>query len=291
MENKEYYSKIIAGTMTWGSWGKQFSKAEMTEMIRYCVDLGITTFDHADIYGDYNNEAAFGNAFAASGVKREEVQLITKCGIQFDTKDRPNRVKHYNYSAEYIIWSVERSLKNLKTDFVDLLLLHRPSPLINPNEVAEAVRSLKKSGKILELGVSNFSPSQVALLETETTVFGNQVEFSLTANEVMFDGTLDDCIANKRMAMSWSPLGAYFRENTSQTQRIHRVLEPMTETYQATEDQLLLAWILKHPAGVFPVVGTANKSRLKAALEATTIEMELEDWFLLLEASKGQEVP
>ncbi len=291
MKNKSNYSKIIAGTMTWGSWGKGFATPQMTQMIQDCLALGITTFDHADIYGGYTNEAEFGKAFSQVSVSRDAVQLITKCGIQFDSEARSNRVKHYNYSKEYIMWSVERSLKSLQTDYIDLLLLHRPSPLMRPTEIAEAITKLKKEGKIIDFGVSNFTPSQIALIETEVPVAGNQVEFSLTANGAMYDGSLDDCIIGKRMAMSWSPLGTYFREQTEKTQRIKQALETMTEKYGASEDQLLLAWILHHPSEVFPVVGTATKSRLKDALAATGIEMELEDWFVLLEASMGNEVP
>ncbi|NHF58863.1 aldo/keto reductase [Flavobacteriaceae bacterium TP-CH-4] len=291
MKNKIKYSKIIAGTMTWGRWGKRFPLAQMVKMIHGCVDLGITTFDHADIYGDYTTEAEFGKAFSSSKTKRDKIQLITKCGIQFDTKERPNKVKHYNYSKDYILWSVDRSLQNLQTDYIDLLLLHRPSPLLSPAEIGEAVDSLKNTGKIRDFGVSNFTPSQIALLETVLPVSGNQMEYSLTANEVQYNGILDDCIVGKRIAMSWSPLGSYFKENTPKTQRIQRVLEPLTEKYDATEDQLLLAWILRHPANIHPVVGTANESRLKKSVDALKIQMELEDWFLLLEASKGSEVP
>lgn len=291
MKNKSNYSKIIAGTMTWGSWGKAFTTPEMTQMIQDCFALGITTFDHADIYGGYTNEAEFGKAFSQVQLYRDRVQLITKCGIQFDAEARSNKVKHYNYSKEYIIWSVERSLKNLQTDYIDLLLLHRPSPLMRPTEIVEAITKLKKEGKIIDFGVSNFTPSQIALIETEVPVAGNQVEFSLTANQAMYDGSLDDCIIGNRMAMSWSPLGSYFREQTEKTLTIQQALEPMTEKYGASEDQLLLAWILQHPSGVYPVVGTATKSRLKDALAATNIEMELEDWFILLEASAGNEVP
>jgi predicted oxidoreductase len=129
------------------------------------------------------------------------------------------------------------------------------------------------------------------MLETSVPVSANQVEFSLTANEVIYDGTLDDCIANKRMAMSWSPLGSYFKKENLEVKRIQKVITPLMEKYDASADQLLLAWILKHPAKVYPVVGTATKSRLKDALRATEIKLELQDWFMLLEASQGQEVP
>jgi len=291
MQRNTFYSKVIAGTMTWGSWGKQFSKSEMSAMMNHCLAIGITTFDHADIYGDYTTEADFGKAFSEAKIPREDIQLISKCGIQFDAKDRKNRVKHYNYSKKHIIWSVEQSLRNLNTDYLDMLLLHRPSPLMQPQEIGEAIEKLQKEGKIKDFGVSNFTPSQIALLETVVPVVGNQVEFSLTQSVVMNDGTLDDCLANTRMAMSWSPLGSYFRENNSTTERIKQCIAPMLEKYNATPDQLLLAWVLKHPCGMYPVVGTTTKSRLEAAFNATKIDLELQDWFLMLEAANGAEVP
>lgn len=291
MDNRTSYSRIIAGTMTWGSWGKQLSKKEMIVLMHHCLEAGISTFDHADIYGGYTNEAEFGTAFAESEITRENIQLITKCGIQFDAEARKNSIKHYNYSKEYIVWSAERSLKNLKTDFIDLFLLHRPSPLMQPTDIAEAIMQLQREGKIKEFGVSNFTPSQIALLETAVPVAVNQVEFSLTANDVMRDGTLDDIIIHNRMGMSWSPLGILFKEKNKQTRRIRSILRSMMKKYNAAEDQLLLAWILKHPAAMYPVVGTATPGRLSAAASAVKIDMELEDWFALLTASEGNEVP
>jgi len=276
--------------MTWGKWGKQLSTAEMIALMNHCVENKITTFDHADIYGDYTNEEDFGKAFSKSSIKREDVQLISKCGIQFNVKERSNRVKHYDYNASYIISSVERSLKMLQTDYLDLLLLHRPSPLMDPSEIAEAIDKLKIEGKIKQFGVSNFSPSQIQLIEKEIQVEANQVEFSLSSNKVMNDGTLNDCVTFDRLAMSWSPLGSYFREDSKANLRIKMVLADLTKKYGATEDQLLLAWILKHPSTIHPVVGTATPQRLKLAMDAVEIDMELQDWFILLEANEGHEV-
>ncbi|MFD2586645.1 aldo/keto reductase family oxidoreductase [Croceitalea marina] len=290
MQETNLYSKIIAGTMTWGSWGKRLSISEITDLMNYCVEVGITTFDHADIYGDYENETDFGKAYAKSGLDRSKIQLISKCGIQM-TSGRKNKVAHYQYDADYIIWSAEQSLKKLQTDYLDLLLLHRPSPLMQPDEIAEGIQKLMADGKIKAFGVSNFSPSQIAMLETRLSVTGNQVEFSLTHDQPMYDGTFDDCIAKNRMAMSWSPLGNYFREENEQNSRIKAVMEVLKEKYNADESQLLLAFILKHPVGIYPVVGTATKERLKASMEAVSIALELEDWFVLLEASKGEQVP
>ena len=290
MNNKSNYSRIIAGTMTWGNWGKQLSTAQMVSLLEHCLENKITTFDHADIYGDYTNEAQFGKALATSSIARENIQLISKCGIQFDANERAKRVKHYEYGKAYIIESVERSLNLLQTEYLDLLLLHRPSPLMNPTEIAEAVHQLKEQGKIKQFGVSNFTPSQIQLIEKEIQVEANQVEFSLSSNKVMNDGTLDDCIIKNRMAMSWSPLGSYFREETQANKRTQKVLAEFTKKYDATEDQLLLAWILKHPSKIHPVVGTATPERLKSAMDSLKIKMDLQDWFILLEANEGHEV-
>ncbi len=291
MENQYAYSKIIAGTMGWGSWGKGHSQAEMARLISDCTEFGITTFDHADIYGNYTNEAEFGKAFRESGIDREKIQLITKCGIQKEAVGRGNRIKHYNYSEEYILWSAEQSLKHLQTEYLDLLLLHRPSPLMHPDPIARAINKLKNQGKIKSFGVSNFTASHIAMIESSIPVSANQVEFSLTSPGVMYDGTLDDCITGGRMAMSWSPLGIFFKENNPQTARIAEVIAALSKKYESSADQLLLAWILKHPAKVFPVVGTATVNRIKDAMSATKLQLELEDWFLLLKASQGHEVP
>lgn len=285
------FSRIISGTMTWGAWGKRLSKKEMTALINFCVENGITSFDHADIYGGYTTEAEFGNSFVESGVSREDIQLISKCGIQYLSDNRNNTVKHYDYSADYIIWSAETSLKHLKTEYLDLLLLHRPSPLMRPEVISEAVSKLKAQGKIKGFGVSNFTPSQTELIATQTEVSVNQIEFSLTHHEAMHNGMLDDMMVRHITPMAWSPLGHVFKEDTEKTKRIHKQLDAMAERYSATKDQLLLAWTLKHPSGIHPVVGTTNKSRLRHAANATAIDLELEDWFKILVACQGHKVP
>ena len=149
---------------------------------------------------------------------------------------------------------------------------------------------MKNAGKIKKFGVSNFTVSQVALLETAISISGNQVEFSLTSNSAMYDGSLDDCMTHKRMTMSWSSLGSYFKEENDKTKRIRKVLKKLTAKYNANESQLLLAWVLKHPSSIFPVVGTTEPKRLLESMEALKINLELQDWFMLLEASKGKEV-
>lgn len=285
------FSRLVAGAMTWGSWGKKYSSRQMQELMEHCLEEGIHTFDHADIYGDYSTEEDFGKALAESSIDREEIELVSKCGIQMLGDARPNRVKHYNYTRDYIVESAERSLKLLKTDYLDLYLLHRPSPLMDPEVIAAAVDHLQQRGMIRAFGVSNFSPSQVQLLDKATPVMANQVACSLTDPIAMFDGTLDDCISNNRMAMAWSPLGDFFREEQSNGTALKEQLEKLKEKYNASSTQLLLAWILKHPAKIHPVIGTTRKERISEANKALSLELDLEDWFLLLEASRGEEVP
>ncbi len=158
-------------------------------------------------------------------------------------------------------------------------------------EIGEAITILKKDGKIKDFGVSNFTPSQMDMIGLRMDIDVNQIEFSLTQHSAMHDGTLDFMKTNGIQPMAWSPLGSVFREDNEQTRRIHKQLGELMDKYNATEDQLLIAWILKHPAGIYPVVGTTNKTRLTQAMEASKIELELEDWFLILVASQGHKVP
>lgn len=285
------YSRIIAGCMSWGAWGKQLSTEEMVTQILNTLEAGITTFDHADIYGDYTTEAGFGKAFLQSRIERESIQLISKCGIQYVGSTRNNQIKHYNYSKDYIVWSVEKSLTDLQTDYLDLLLLHRPSPLMHPNEIAEAVFQLKEEGKIIEFGVSNFTKSQMELIQSAVPINANQIEFSLTQHSSMHKGELYYMLQHKLTPMCWSPLGNVFKEDNESNKRIKNVLSNLTSKYNASEDQLLLAWILKHPANIHPVIGTTTHERIRNAVSSVEIELELEDWFQLLVAQQGHKVP
>lgn len=289
---KTEYSRIIQGCMNWGLWGKQLSEDQMIAMVHHCMEQGITTFDHADIYGDYSTEEEFGNAFAKAGIDRTKIQLISKCGIQYRENARPeNEIKHYQYDSDYIIASAERSLRLLKTDYLDLLLLHRPSPLMHPDEIGAAVSKLQSEGKIKDFGVSNFTPNQIDLVNTKASISVNQIEISLTTNTSLFDGGLDQMMTQNITPMSWSPLGSVFKEATDQTERIRWTLSQLSNKYDATEDQLLLAWLLYLPSGVHPVIGTTNKDRITAATKAIDIPLELQDWFALLVASQGHKVP
>lgn len=287
--NTTSLSKIVAGTMNWGVWDKNLGVSEMVHMINICVENKISTFDHADIYGGYTTETQFGKAFTESKVSRERIQLISKCGIQH-TDGRPNNIKHYNFSKEYIIWSVENSLKNLQTDFLDVLLLHRPSPLMIADEIAEAVEKLKSDGKIIDFGLSNFTSSQTSLISQKTKVNYNQIQFSATHHQAMLNGSLDYMQTHNIRPMSWNPLGTVFREDIEQTRRLKKLLLQLVSKYGVGSDTILLAWVLKHPANVIPVAGTVNVARIQALMKATTLQMETEDWFAIWTESMGNRV-
>lgn len=285
-------SPIIAGVMNWGIWDKNLNTNEMNHLINLFFENGITSFDHADIYGGYTTEAAFGKAWANSKIDRKKVQLISKCGIQYVSENRPeNVIKHYNYSKEYIIWSAENSLKNLQTDYLDVFLLHRPSPLLQADEVAEAVEKLKSDGKIISFGVSNFTPFQTELLRQKTEVSFNQIQFSATNHEAMLDGSLDYMQLHKITPMAWNPLGVVFRENTEQTQRLKLLFSKLVDKYHVGSDLILLAWIIQHPANILPIAGTINVSRIQQLMKAKSLLLDSQDWFAIWTESMGNKVP
>ncbi|MBP7396107.1 MAG: aldo/keto reductase [Flavobacterium sp.] len=288
---KSSLSPIIAGAMNWGVWDKNLKTKEMENLIHICFENKITTFDHADIYGSYTTEAQFGKALSNSKIKREQIQLISKCGIQMLAEKRNNTIKHYDYSKDYIIWSVENSLKNLKTDFLDVLLLHRPSPLMQADEIAEAVEKLKSEGKIIDFGVSNFTSSQTELIRQKTPISYNQIQFSATDYQPMLDGSLDYMQLHQIRPLSWNPLGSVFRQENMQTYRLRKLLATLVSKYEIGADTILLAWILKHPAHIIPIAGTVNVARIQALMKATELQLSQEDWFAIWTESMGNEVP
>jgi predicted oxidoreductase len=285
-----HFSEIIAGTMTWGKWGKALSTDQMTERIESAVSMGVSSFDHADIYGDYTTETEFGAAFEQSNIERSSVQLITKCGIQM-TRGRDHQVKHYQYDYDYIMYSVQRSLEQLRTSYIDALLLHRPSPLMVPEEIGRAIAALLESGQIKSFGLSNFLPHQVDAIARFTPVQCNQVQFSITHTDVMYDGTLDQALAQSIVPMAWKPLGGLFDTQDERAARIREVADPLCKKYGLSLAGLGIAFIKKHPSGVLPVVGTTEPERLADLLKASKVDLELQDWFVLLEASQGRRVP
>ena len=265
-------SRIISGTMNWGTWGANYSKQEMCQLISESFDSGINSFDHADIYGGYTTEESFGDAFTDTGIKREDVFFISKCGIMYPSKKLPIKTKHYDYSEDHIIKSVNNSLKYLQTDYLDCLLLHRPSPLMDINIIANTVKGLIKSGKIKSFGVSNFTADQMDMFKGKVEILYNQINLSLTHLDHMFDGTLEYMQANNILPMAYSPLGSYFKEESN---KIKKVVESLKDKYSCTDYQLLISWLLKHPSKVYPVIGTTKSDRIKKSMKSLKIEIEL----------------
>lgn len=288
---KTILSPVIAGTMNWGTWDKNLNTTQMSNLIQVFLENNVSSFDLADIYGGYTTEASFGKALEKTKTDRTKLQLISKCGIQYVAESRENKIKHYQYDKDYIIWSVENSLKNLRTDYLDILLLHRPSPLMEADEIAEAVAKLKADGKIIDFGVSNFSSSQTELIRTKTQVDYNQIQFSATHHEAMTDGNLDYMQIHNIKPMAWNPLGSVFRENTSQTRRLKELLANLVQKYGVGSDTILLAWILKHPAKIIPIAGTVNVARIQNLQKATQLDLDKEDWFAIWTESMGHRVP
>lgn len=288
---KTILSPVIAGTMNWGIWDKNLNTTQMSNLIQVFIENKVSSFDLADIYGGYTTEASFGKALEKSKADRTKLQLISKCGIQYVAEARDNKIKHYQYDKDYIIWSVEQSLKNLRTDYLDILLLHRPSPLMEADEIAEAVARLKKDGKIRDFGLSNFTSSQTELIRSKTQVDYNQIQFSATNHEAMTDGSFDYMQIHNIRPMAWNPLGSVFRENTSQTRRLKELLANLVQKYGFGSDTILLAWILKHPAKIIPIVGTVNVARIQNLQKATRLELDKEDWFAIWTESMGHRVP
>ena len=288
-------SPVIAGCMKWGQWGVNYSTAQYLQLIEDCIAHTITSFDHADIYGDYTVEEEFGNALKQKPHLRQQMQLITKCGIRRFTPNRPEHTIHsYDTSRKHIITSAERSLKNLNTDFIDLLFIHRPDPLMDPHEIAEAFDQLKKEGKVLHFGVSNFTASQMEMMAKVWKVEFNQLEVSVIHLDPFHDGVLDKCIEYAIRPMSWGPLGSgklHTDEPDERSQRILAVAKILAEKYNATVDQVLLAFVFKHPSKIIPVIGSTKIERLRSAYAAANINIEREEWFMLWRASKGHEVP
>jgi predicted oxidoreductase len=281
-------SRIISGTMNWGTWGANHSKEDMCKLILESFDSGINSFDHADIYGGYTTEESFGDAFAKTGINREDVFFISKCGIMYPSEKLPIQTKHYDYSEDHINKSVDNSLKYLRTDYLDCLLLHRPSPLMDISIISNCVKRLIKSGKIRSFGVSNFTANQMDMFKGKLDILYNQINLSLTHLDHMFDGTLEYMQTNDILPMAYSPLGSYFKEENG---KIKEVVDKVKNKYGCTDYQILISWLLKHPSKVYPVIGTTKSDRIKNTSGSLKIEIDLIDWFELLEASVGKRVP
>ena len=284
------FSELIAGTMRWGIWGANHSVKEIQKLIDVCVEENITTFDHADIYGSHTTEELFGNAWKDMDLKRENLQFISKCGIVMNSDKKPSALKYYNYNKDYILNCVDESLSNLKTDYLDTLLLHRPSPLMNPEVIAEAFTVLKDAGKVKEFGVSNFSVSQFELINQYVPLVTNQIEISVNEISSFENGILDQLMSKGLRPTAWSVMGSYFSDQSDENIRIKKVIVELCDKYNAEENQILLAFILKHPSKIIPVIGTSKAETIRTLSQTLQIDLDLEDWFRILESIRGKEV-
>ncbi|UNL83436.1 aldo/keto reductase [Priestia koreensis] len=288
------FSRIIHGLWRLADW-KQ-SDQETLALLEQCLELGITTFDNADIYGDYSCEELFGKALALKPELREKMELVTKCDIKLLSDQRPEHgIKHYDTSKKHIIWSAENSLKKLGVDSIDVLLIHRPDPLMDSAEVAEAFRQLKQDGKVKHFGVSNFLPSQFDMLSSylDEPLVTNQIEISVTHLEEFHNGSIDKCLEKRIAPMAWSPLagGRIFSGDDERSTRVRQTLEKIAgEVGAASIDQVMYAWLLRHPANIMPIVGSGKIERVKSAVEALNINLTREQWFDIWTSSLGHEV-
>lgn len=284
--------------LVWGAW-RALKSAEtdtpekLARLIEGCLELGITSFDHADVYGGYRTEALFGAALREWGGDRGRIELVTKCGIGLVGPARPaHRVKHYDSSAAHISSSLEASLRLLGTDHVDLLLLHRPDPLMDADATAEALARLVQEGKTRAVGVSNHTPAQIELLQSRLPLplVTNQIELSVLHTAPLLDGTLDHAQRRRMAPMAWSPLGGGSLFDADRAQ-VGEVIARLAREHAVETGAIALAWLLRLPSRPLPVLGTTRLDRLRALARAEDVVLDRQDWFELYEASLGHAVP
>ncbi len=305
-------SKLSSSRLAYGCWRLAPASDVQTNLetaraaILAAVDAGFTLFDHADIYCHTRAESAFGEVLRENRGLRKKLLVATKCGIRL-ADEPPGTPGRYDFSAEHIIRSCEQSMKRLHVDEIDLFQLHRPDWLMNAEEVAIAFTSLHKSGKVREFGVSNFAPSQVAMLQRalqqklEQPLVANQVEISLANLTAFTDGTLDQCQALNLTPLAWSPLaggllgdgatGLLPSQQGYQVEGIVAALDALAALKGVTRTALALAWLMRHPTKIIPIVGSVNPERIRAAAAADEIELSREEWYYLLIAARGEPLP
>lgn len=285
-------SRLVYGLWRIGDDSNTSSK-HVQAKIETCLAQGITTMDNADIYGGYTAEVTFGAALKASPSLRGKIEIVTKCGIVAPAgRHSAVRGKHYDTSAEHINASVEASLRDMATDYVDLLLIHRPDPFMDPDETGPALDALVASGKVRAVGVSNFRPYDFSLLQSsmESQLLTNQIEISLLATDVFTNGDLAYLQERAIAPMAWSPLGGgslFKPENAA----LIAVLERIAVEQGVDATAVAVAWLLAHSANILPVLGTNNPDRIKKIGDATKVAIDRQTWFELYTAAIGKPVP
>ena len=300
LKNTEFTSsRLIYGCMRITGENNQVDRNKGKVAIRAAIESGYNHFDHADIYGGGECETLFGELLKESPNLRDDILITSKAGIRPKKEHNDYAPTRYDFSKKYIIDSVNGSLSRLGIEQLDMFLLHRPDFLMNVHEVAETFAILKASGKVKHFGVSNFKPSQVELLRSVMSMplVANQVEINIHNVDTLLDGTLDQCQQHKITPIAWCPLGGVAYSAWGNTfgiedeQRIENELRQQASKYQCEPWQVILAWILLHPAGVFPIIGSTTPARIEAAKVAFTLKYSREDWYRLFEARNGETVP
>jgi predicted oxidoreductase len=293
-------SSLTCTRLAYGCWrlagregGPRLDDADGMAAVRAAFEAGYTLFDNADIYGRGECERIFGKVLRDTPGMRQRTTLATKCGI---CPPWDGRTHCYDSSSAHIITSIEGSLKRLGVDFVDLLLIHRPDFLGDPLEIAAAFAQLRAQGKVREFGVSNFRPSQFAALQKHCSMplITNQVEISLAASACLDDGTLDQCLAGGITPMAWSPLAKGIlleAPKDERTQKLQTLLARLAAEKGATPAAIALAWLLRHPSRMVPIVGSVNPERIREATRADSIELSRAEWYELLTAARGTALP
>ncbi len=276
-------------------------RAHGKKAILAAYEAGYTLFDHADIYCRGMCESIHGEVLREVPSMRQEIQIATKCGIRFPGDPNPDSPHRYDFSASHIEWSCHESLKRLGTDYIDIYQLHRPDPLMNPEEVAEAFMRLHEQGAVRYCGVSNFSPSFVTLLQSYLNfpLVVNQVEIHLGRLDCYYDGTLDQCLQLEMTPLAWSPLGGGWLgsgdapHNHESEKRIKLViaLDEIARKYGVSRPVMALAWVMRHPSKTIPIVGSTNPENIQEAVGADEVELEREDWYNLLVAARAKALP
>ncbi|HHB1585615.1 TPA: aldo/keto reductase family oxidoreductase [Vibrio metschnikovii] len=289
------FSELVQGYWRLGEWNMT-PQARLT-FIKQHLELGISTVDHADIYGNYQCERLFGEALALEPALRDQLQIITKCDIKLCGDSYPSqKINHYDTSSAHLYQSVNHSLQRLGVNEIDVLLFHRPDALMNADEVAEVFSDLHKVGKVKHFGVSNFSPAQFDLLQSRLSkpLITNQVEINPLNIQVAHDGTLDQLQRLRTRPMAWSCLagGQLFNGQSEQIARVRQVLEEIRDEIGAQSiDQVVYAWVRCLPSNPVVILGSGNIQRTQAAVEALSLTLTREQWYRVWVASKGHNVP
>ena len=285
------FSRFVMGYWRLMDW--KMSAKELVGFIEQHLDLGVTTTDHADIYGDYQCEAAFGEALKLAPHLRSRMEIVSKCGIATMARAE-NTIGHYITDRDHIVLSAEQSLRNLATDHLDLLLIHRPDPLMDADEVAEAFLALHHSGKVRHFGVSNFTPAQFTLLQSRLpfTLATNQVEISPVHQPTILDGTLDQCQQLRVHPMAWSCLGGGSLFNDEAFQPLRDELQAVANEMGAeTIEQVVYAWVMRLPSKPLPIIGSGKIERVRSAIHSLSLDMSRQQWFRIRKAALGYDVP